>query len=121
MHIESFLSAESIAAAASAESDVVAFGHRFTEAVLAVDVNVGAGVELVTLIVYGRTNGGSWRALHVVDLSTAGGDLVSSKAFTADFARENAILIPTAVDELKVAAANTGANTAVVTVTGSFR
>ena len=85
------------------------------------DVNVGAGVELVTLTILGRTAGGSWRAVNFVDLSTAGGDLVSSKAFTADFSSENAILIPTPVDEIKVSAANTGANTAVVTVTGTLR
>lgn len=121
MNVVKFLTAENIAAAASAESDVLEFGQGYNSAVLAVDVNVGVGMELVTLTVLGRTAGGSWRAVNFVDLSTAGGDLVSSKAFTADYTSENAILIPTPVDEIKVSAANTGANTAVVTVTGTLR
>lgn len=121
MNTVDFFSAEVVAAAGTADSDEFEMGQAHDSGVLAVNVNVGAGVECVTLTVYGRDRGGTWLPVNIVDLNTQLGDLVQSVVYTADYTSANALLIPTPVEEIKVSLANTGASNAIVTVTGFFR
>ncbi len=115
------LNGVTVGAGTSEESAAVAFGHSYDSAVLSVAVNVGAGVELVTLSVQGRSGGGSWLPVAVVNLGEVLGDLVTSVPYTADYTCENALVIPTPIEEFKVVAANTGASDAVVTVKAFLR
>ena len=116
------ISAAVVANGTPKSSDATSFGHAHNGAVLCVDIAMGANTKLVTLTFFGRTVGDAgWRTLNVVNLNTQSGDLVTSIAYTATYASQNAVVIPVPVDEILVTATNTGDNNATVTVSAFVR
>ncbi len=111
-----FLDAETVAKSKTATSAAALIG-QYSHLDLYVDIDVGAGSESIVVTAEVSSDGGTtWLTAPFRDLATVGGDWMTSKTFTAD--AEQWLRIETVARMVRVKAANSGANSAVVTITG---
>jgi len=111
--------------AASQDADAAGWAVRPyvdepSQAVLIIDVNVGAGSECVIVIVEVSPDAVTWYPTNVLDMSQTQWDSVTCVTYTADEARARALL-PFWAPYLRVGAYNNGTNACTITCRALLR
>ena len=84
------------------------------------NINVGAGVESVTIWVDGSPDGTNWYPMRLIDMTSPTSDVVASRTFTADFVGA-ALKLPGWRPYVRLRAVNAGASPATITALGYAR